>query len=269
MENHGTPLRNQHTAQWVVNALRLQQVSPVPIPQPTPFPSTTFPGLFQATFLSHTTIPDGYAITPNQAFTKVWRVKNSGTSTWDGFKLIFIGGEKMSGVTKELLPLAANGTMDIILPLRAPSTSGRYRGSWQIVNRDGVHVPGGQLWVEVNVVGASNGGGNIGHIASFSPDPASPSNASQIVFTARINWWQQYRSMRVKVGDQVIGETSATEGTFRWDAGALPRGDHTVVLEVASQTDTSWSNPERQVMVYTLNGTATPINHKPNRPNPR
>ena len=255
---------------FIKSLLRLVLFS---IPSPTSDPAPDDPGepskTDHATFLSHTTIPDGYAITPNQAFTKVWRVKNSGTSTWDGFKLIFIGGEKMSGVTKELLPLAANGTMDIILPLRAPSTSGRYRGSWQIVNRDGVHVPGGQLWVEVNVVGASNGGGNIGHIASFSPDPASPSNASQIVFTARINWWQQYRSMRVKVGDQVIGETSATEGTFRWDAGALPRGDHTVVLEVASQTDTSWSNPERQVMVYTLNGTATPINHKPNRPNPR
>jgi hypothetical protein len=30
-----------------------------------------------------------------QALVKTWRVRNSGTSTWDGYKLIFLQGDQM------------------------------------------------------------------------------------------------------------------------------------------------------------------------------
>jgi pimeloyl-ACP methyl ester carboxylesterase len=241
----------------------VSQPSELPSPQPAP------PRVDDAAnFLFDITLPDGTLVTPNQALQKVWRVKNTGTSSWDGFKLIFTEGDQMGGASsRDLLPLAPNGTYDISLSLRAPNNSGR--GCWQIVNRSGVHVPGGKLCVSLTVVGSSNGGATTGHIAAFSASPGSPSNASTVVFAGRVNWWPGYRAMRVKVANEVIGETAATEGTFTWNAGNAARGDHAVLLEVASQTDTSWSNPERTTLIYTLNGTPTPANHAPNRPSPK
>jgi len=71
--------------------------------------------------------------------------------------------------------------------------------------------------------------------------------------------------MRVRVGDQSM-ETAETDHVFQWDTTSVPRGDHAVVLEVATHSDTSWSQPERRTILYTLDGEPAPSNHAPNRP---
>jgi hypothetical protein len=216
-----------------------------------------------ATFLSDVTLPDGSVVSPGQALVKTWRVRNSGTSTWDGYKLIFLQGDQMGGTSPVNIPtISPNQEVDLSVSLRAPTTTGNKVGYWQIVNRDGVHVPGGRLWVNINVVSSTSGD----HIAAFNADPPSPSSASTVRLYARVNWWPQFRAMRVKVDSQVIGETAAAEYTFNWNAGSASRGDHTIVLEVADQTDTAWSRPERRVLIYTLQGTPGPANHAPDRP---
>ena len=226
-----------------------------------------FPDADSATFLSDITLPDGSVVAPGQSLVKTWRVRNSGTSTWDGYKLIFLQGDQMGGASPVNIPTtAANQEVDISVALQAPATECSKAGYWQILNRDGVYVTGGKLWVRVNVVGSTSGSG--GHIAAFSADPPSPSSASTVRVYARVNWWPQYRAMRVKMDNQIIGETAAAEYTFNWDAGNASRGGHTLVLEVADQTDTSWSRPERRVLAYTLEGNPTPANHAPNRPSP-
>ncbi len=218
-----------------------------------------------ATFLSDITLPDGSVVSPGQSLVKTWRVRNSGTSTWDGYKLIFLQGDQMGGSSPVNIPTtAASQEVNISVSLQAPSTAGAKAGYWQIVNRDGVHVPGGRLSVNVNVVSSTSND----HIAAFSASPPSPSSASTVLLYARVNWWAQFRAMRVKMDNQVIGETAAAEHTFSWDASSASRGDHTLVLEVADQTDTSWSHPERRVLMYTLQGTSAPANHAPNRPTP-
>ena len=232
--------------------------SPVPIP-PAPTPPTTD----SATFLSDVTLPDGSVVSPGQALVKTWRVRNSGTSTWDGYKLIFLQGDQMGGTSPVNIPTTSpNQEVNISVSLRAPTATGNKVGYWQIVNRDGVHVPGGRLWVNINVVSSTSGD----HIAGFRADPPSPSSASTVRLYARVNWWPQFRAMRVKVDSQVIGETAAAEYTFNWNPGSASCGDHTIVLEVADQTDTAWSRPERRVLIYTLQGTPGPANHAPDRP---
>jgi len=230
------------------------------IPELPPPPSND-----SATFVSDITLPDGSVVSPGQALVKTWRVRNSGTSTWDGYKLIFLQGDQMGGASPVNIPTTSpNQEVNISVSLQAPTTPGDKVGYWQIVNRDGVYVPGGKLWVSVNVVSSTTSD----RIASFSADPPSPSSASTVRLYARVNWWPQFRAMRVKVDNQVIGETAAAEYTFNWDTSSASRGDHTLVLEVADQTDNSWSRPERRVMAYTLQGTPTPANHAPNRPSP-
>jgi len=238
-------------------------VPSTPPPPPSIPPVSPTPCLDSATFLSDVTLPDGSVVSPDQALVKTWRVRNSGTSTWDGYKLIFLQGDQMGGTSPINIPTTSpNQEVDISVSLRAPTTTGNKVGYWQIVNRDGVHVPGGRLWVNINVVSSTSGD----HIAAFSADPPSPSSASTVRLYARVNWWPQFRAMRVKVDNQVIAETAAAEYTFNWSAGSASRGDHTIVLEVADQTDTSWSHPERRVLVYTLQGTPGPANHAPDRP---
>jgi len=218
-----------------------------------------------ATFVSDVTLPDGSVVSPGQALVKTWRVRNSGTSTWDGYKLIFLQGDQMGGASPvNISTTSPNQEVNISVSLQAPTTPGDKVGYWQIVNRDGVYVPGGKLWVSVNVVSSTTSD----HIAVFSADPPSPSSASTVRLYARVNWWPQFRAMRVKVDNQIIGETAAAEYTFNWDTSSASRGDHTLVLEIADQTDTSWSHPERRVLGYTLQGTPAPANHAPNRPSP-
>ena len=219
----------------------------------------------KATFISDVTFPDGTGASAGQSFVKTWRVRNSGTSTWNGYKLIFLQGDQMGGVSPVNIPTTSSGQeVNISVSLQAPATTGNKVGYWQIINRDGVHVPGGRLSVNINVVNSTSND----HIAAFSASPSSPSSASTVMLFARVNWWAQFRAMRVKMDNQVIGETAAAEHTFSWDAGSASRGDHTLVLEVADHTDTSWSHPDRRVLLYTLQGTSAPANHAPNRPTP-
>lgn len=234
--------------------------APPPLSTPTPVPTADSAG-----FVRDATLPDGANVAPGQSLQKTWRVKNTGTSTWDGYKLIFVEGDQMGGTSPVSIPTTApNQEVNISVSLRAPSTTGNKVGYWQIVNRDGVYVEGGRLSVNINVVTPTTND----HIAAFSADPGSPSSASTVRLYARVNWWERFRAMRAKVDNQVIGESSAAEHTFDWNAAAAGAGDHTVVLEVADQTDTSWSRPERRVLTYTLQGTPAPANHAPNRPTP-
>jgi len=76
-------------------------------------------------------------MTPGQSFTKTWRLRNSGTCDWaTSFDAVFIDGSPMGGPAAE--PLAGtvppNTTIDISIPLTAPTTNGAYRGNYQLRN---------------------------------------------------------------------------------------------------------------------------------------
>jgi hypothetical protein len=176
--------------------------------------------------------------------------------------LRFAEGHQMGGPASVDIPSTSPGqSVDASVSLHAPASPGSAAGYWQIVNRDGVHVPGGRLSVHLTVLSPTA----TSRIAAFSADPPSPSSASTVRIHARVNWWPQFRAMRVRVGDQII-ETSEPDHVFEWHAGSEVRGDHTVILEVADFTDTSWSRPERQVLTYRLEGAPADVNHAPDRP---
>jgi murein DD-endopeptidase MepM/ murein hydrolase activator NlpD len=222
----------------------------------------------QSTFISDVTVPDGTVVSPDQTLHKVWRVRNSGTSTWkSGYDLVFVGGDQMGAPSSVNVPgtISPGDNADLTVDMTAPSTPGTYTGRWRLRNAQGTYF-GDELWITVEVVGSTDGADS--HISVFTADPSSPSNANIVRFHVKVDWWPQFRAMRLRVDDQVVGETSATDYTFEWNTSGTNRGDHTVALEVAEQTDASWTHPERQTMVYTLEGDPTPVNHIPNRPSP-
>ncbi len=118
-------------------------LTPIPLPTNTntPAPSAT-PVCPQAQFVTDVTIPDGTVMTPGQAFTKKWRIRNTGTCAWNGYTLVFDSGDSMNGpATQPIGAVNPGQEVDIEVNLTAPASGGNYRGYWRIVSNTNVLVP--------------------------------------------------------------------------------------------------------------------------------
>jgi len=232
--------------------------TPPPLPTPTPLPSTD-----SAAFIADITLPDGTVVSPNQSLTKIWRLKNTGTTTWgSGYQLAFVDGEQMSAPLATDVPsTASNATLDLSISLTAPAASGTHTGYFQLRNPQGTYF-GPKIWVKINVSSASS------KITIFTADPASPANTTKVRFHVRTDGVNNFRAMRILVDGVAKYELGAPDFYYDWNTAGYNSGAHSIVVEVANQTDTSWSHPDRQSMAYTLQGTSISVNHQPNPPLP-
>lgn len=85
-------------------------------------------------------MPDDSVFTPGSQFTKVWRLRNNGTCTWTrNYRLVFVNGDRMSGVSNTPLPVdvAPGQTIDLAMNFTAPFVEGDYRGNWMLRNERG------------------------------------------------------------------------------------------------------------------------------------
>lgn len=129
-------------------------------PTNTPVPPTPVP-CNSATFLQDVTIPDGTQMAPGQAFTKTWRLLNSGSCTWStSYTLVFDSGTAMGAPSTVNLPgsVPPGQTIDLSVSLTAPSAPGTFRGNFRL--RDGGGATFGigpnnniAFWAEIKVVG--------------------------------------------------------------------------------------------------------------------
>lgn len=82
-------------------------------------------------------IQDGTRFAPGEEFTMVWRLQNSGITTWtSGYRLRFFTGNVL-GAAQEIeldRDVAPNETIDITIPMRAPTQTGNYRSDWVMSN---------------------------------------------------------------------------------------------------------------------------------------
>ena len=116
-------------------------------------------------FVSDVTVPDGAPFEPGTVFRKTWRIRNSGTCTWDvGYRFAFLSGDRMSGPrsaplgsldrlyeSSPLFPSVRPGEeMDVSVTLIAPSEEGTYTGQWQLFAPDGTPF-GTRVYVEIQV----------------------------------------------------------------------------------------------------------------------
>jgi hypothetical protein len=135
--------------------------APPPAGAPTVGPTETATALpptvctDNSVFVADVTIPDGTVVNPGQAFTKVWRVRNSGTCAWNAnYLLTFVGGEAMTRFGAFQMPYTPPGaTVDLPIDMVAPSGPGTHTGLWRIENPSGVHF-GTRLSVVIQVIGA-------------------------------------------------------------------------------------------------------------------
>jgi hypothetical protein len=141
------------------------QFLPVPetvSPEPLPVPACTD----RASFVSDVTIPDNTYVSPGQSFVKTWRLRNTGTCTWNaGYALVFADGHRMGGLSSVPLrgSVGPGETVDLSVTLTAPASDGAYEGRWQLRNADGAFFGSGSdakdvFWVRV-IVGQMMPGG--------------------------------------------------------------------------------------------------------------
>ena len=214
-----------------------------------------------AQFIADLTIPDGSIVSPGQSLTKTWRLKNNGMTTWGaGYNLVFVDGEQMGAPALTMIPaIAPNQTLDISIPLVAPTSDGTHTGYFRLRNPQGTYF-GPRLSVKIDVRTASS------TITTFVADPASPSDASFVRFESRVEGMPNFRAMRIKIDGEIKYEIGAPELVYDWQTSGYAAGAHNIVIEAADQTDTSWSHPEVRSMTYTLTGTGGGNNHVPEQP---
>ena len=119
----------------------------------------------EAQFISDVTIPDGTSVKPGTAYTKTWRLRNSGTRPWTaGYQLAYFAQERMGAVEAVSLPPAAPGEeVEVSLNLVAPTRLGRIRSTWKGRDPNGVFFEF-PLWVEVVVAGSPDEDGAVFHL---------------------------------------------------------------------------------------------------------
>lgn len=144
-----------------------------PIPTNTAIPNTAVPAntaipatvgcTDSAKFVSDVTIPDNSIITSNTAFTKTWRLKNTGTCTWNNNYLVaYISGTTMSQqpgywIVQQGQTIVPGQTVDVSVGMTAPVDSGNYASYWGLKKVDGQFMPiqgganGNSFYVKIKV----------------------------------------------------------------------------------------------------------------------
>lgn len=110
----------------------------------------------KAVLMEEVTIPDGTRLSRGETFTKIWRLKNTGTCPWDaGYSLIFLAGERMSAPDSVALTITLPGeSVDVSVQLIAPSVNGNYTAVFGLRNALRQSVPIGlsdNIWVKIVV----------------------------------------------------------------------------------------------------------------------
>ncbi len=104
--------------------------------------------------------PDGVQIYADIPFTKVWRLKNTGSCTWDReFAAIWVQGDLMGAETVVEFTeneIAPGDYAMVEVSMRAPDRSGFYKGYWML-RGDGVIFGIGNnarswFWVDIEVL---------------------------------------------------------------------------------------------------------------------
>ena len=147
-----------------------------PLPSNTPTPSPSFTPVYSVTptlgpcllakFIQDINVPPGTSFASGTKFTKIWRVQNAGSCSWNrNFTLILVTGDAMGA--KNQVPLGAvvapGATTDILLELVAPKSDGKYKSGWMIFNSSGQVFgigPKGTdfLWVDIRVKNLATAG---------------------------------------------------------------------------------------------------------------
>jgi len=219
---------------------------PTASPQPTVIPPTATPSspCLAMQFVTDVTIPDDTWVDPGDPFTKTWRIKNTGSCTWDSsYKVEFDYGAQMGAPASINVPEKVNPgeEVDITVELEAPTDHGTYTGYFRIKSNNGisfgtfyvqVFVPipeladfdGEVLEISHNLFGSVDAAGNVSTTYAYAGDTADDDriqaffsfDLSDIPTTATIN-----AAYLLIPGNSISGDPFGQLGDLRVYSGAI------------------------------------------------
>jgi hypothetical protein len=101
------------------------------------------------------TIPDGTDFAPSSAFKKTWRVRNTGTCTWNtSYAIVFDHGDSLSAPAAVAFPgvVAPGQEVDLSLNMFAPAAPGTYESFWKFRNASGVIFVANPCFAKIDVI---------------------------------------------------------------------------------------------------------------------
>jgi adhesin HecA-like repeat protein len=132
-----TPTLGSPTATATLTQLPSPTLGTVPALATSTVASGGATGCDNSVYISDVTIPDGTTVAPGQAFTKTWRVSNTGTCAWTAaYQITFLYGDIMGGKATAIGKVVNPGeSADISVALTGPaSASGNITGTWRLAN---------------------------------------------------------------------------------------------------------------------------------------
>ncbi|HEX7973189.1 MAG TPA: NBR1-Ig-like domain-containing protein [Anaerolineales bacterium] len=225
-----------------------------PIPQSsasaaTPAPGSTTPAPAGATsapagsptpgpcdrmkLLQDVTYPDNTQVDPGAVFTKTWQLQNTGSCSWSSaYSIVFTGGDAMGAPASAPLSsgaVAPGEKVNVSLVLKAPGSSGTYRGEFKLRNASnivfGIGTDNKPFWVQVKVPGTT------GVIYDFVIQAATATwtSASSNLPAATLNFGgaEDDPNGVAKLRDQATLETGATSGKILL---TVPKHENTGVI---------------------------------------
>jgi hypothetical protein len=125
-------------------------------------------------FVTDVTYPDDTVVKSGVAFTKTWKIQNTGSCTWDAkYKLVFIRGEQMDGpspadvITTSVKP---GDSVELSVPMKAPAKNGTHFGIWQLYDEAGKPVKmadGTPEELSVKIVIQDGTGGSVSKVRGW------------------------------------------------------------------------------------------------------
>lgn len=123
------------------------------------------------------TVPDGTLLKPGEAFSKTWRVVNSGSCTWTSdYALVWFSGDSFSSVRRQNFSADVPGgqSVDVTVDMVAPDQAGIHQSNWKFSAPNGSLFglgPAGDapVWVRIEVENLSTPAADLGS----TPTPTS------------------------------------------------------------------------------------------------
>ncbi|TDB76720.1 NBR1-Ig-like domain-containing protein [Micromonospora sp. KC723] len=89
-------------------------------------------------FEGDVTYPDGTLVPPNSSFTKIWRIRNTGTVIWANRLLARVNEDPCETPRAVPIPQTRPGeVVDIAVPVRTPGTPGTCKIYWKMADEQG------------------------------------------------------------------------------------------------------------------------------------
>lgn len=165
---------------------------------------STAPGgncLYRAGFAGDISVPDNQPIAAGAPFIKIWRIRNDGSCIWGPGRalqaLSFVNGHQLGAPAQVALPgdVPPGGTIDVSVPMVAPTLAGTYRSEWMLqvaqgpllgVGRDG-QTP---LYVQIVVPSQVPTDGNCTYQVKFLGDITFPDNSAVTAGQPFVKTWR-------------------------------------------------------------------------------